>query len=140
LDDPQVAAAPFSGPRNYLRLFAETNGGPLSDQVYTRAQAVALARRFDMIVGLRWTFDDYVRDMKRANPRLRIIVYLHGATSRAGDRGSMPEAWFLHDRNGHRIRNVNFNLTYTDVGTPRMAELDGQQVRGVARAELPRLY
>ncbi len=110
------AATSFSSPRNYLRLFGETNGGGDREQIYNRTQAVAMARRYDTIVALRWTFEDHVRAMKAANPRLRLIVYMNGAMSKPGDRASMPESWFLHDANGNRIRNLRFDLRYMDIG------------------------
>src|SRR5215213_10011394 len=88
-------AETFTNPTNYLRLFAQTNGGGDAEQVYSRDEAVALARRFDVVVGLRWTFADHVEAMHAANPRLRVLAYMNGAMSRPVDRATMPEAWFL---------------------------------------------
>jgi hypothetical protein len=112
----EAALPPFPPPVNYLRFFAETNGGGTSQQVYTRTEAVALARRFDTLVGLINTFDDHAVAMRAANPRLRLLAYMNGAMSKPSDWPSLPEAWFLHDRNGNRIRNLHFDLMYMDVG------------------------
>ncbi|MBA3288454.1 MAG: hypothetical protein H0U21_10580 [Acidimicrobiia bacterium] len=103
-------------PVNHLRFFGETNGGNSTQQEYTEAQAVALARRYDVIVGLRWTFTSHLAAMKAANPDLTIFVYMNGAMSKPADRASMPEAWFMHDANGNRVRNIHFDLMYMDVG------------------------
>jgi len=114
---PVDAAPPaLPAPTNYLRLLGETNGGGSTEQVYTRTEAVALARRFDMVAGLRWTFDEHIAAMKAANPRLRMIVYMNGAMSKPKDAATMPESWFMHDANGNRVRNLHFDLFYMDVG------------------------
>ncbi|MBA3286753.1 MAG: hypothetical protein H0U21_01835 [Acidimicrobiia bacterium] len=116
-DAPPVhAAASFAAPVNRLRFFGETNGGDSSHQVYSRTEAVALARRYDTIIGLRWTFAEHAAAMRAANPRLRLIAYMNGAMSKPGDRASMPESWFMHDANGNRVRNLYFDLHYMDVG------------------------
>jgi len=112
----QAAVSFVPAPVNHLRFFGETNGGDSTQQTYSEAEAVALAQRYDVIIGLRWTFTSHLAAMKAANPGLTIFVYMNGAMSKPADRASMPEAWFMHDANGNRVRNIHFDLMYMDVG------------------------
>lgn len=74
----------------------------------TRSQAVAEARRFDLIVGLQYTYKPYVAAMRSANPHLVLLVYLGGGFS-MGDHGTKyPNSWYLHDAAGRKVRLKNF--------------------------------
>ena len=102
----------------YLRLATNTNGGGDSEQGYSRSEAVALAKRFDFAVGLRWTFEDHIGAMESANPQFRMLTYMNGAFARSKDAPSMPDAWFLRDSSGNKVKSVYWGNFLMDPANP----------------------
>ncbi len=84
---------------------------------YTQAEAVAQAKRFSLISALPNTYAPYVSAMKAANPNLKLFVYMNGTMANGGEVKSAPEAWFLHDRYGHRLQN-QWHLFLMDIANP----------------------
>jgi Ca2+-binding RTX toxin-like protein len=113
---PSAGALSAPTPNQYLRRWASTNGGTVNDQVYTRDQAIDVARRFDLIVALRTTFPDYVADMKAANPNLQLITYSNGAFALAKEGTRFPDAWYLRDANGRKVTSVAWGNYLMDPG------------------------
>ncbi len=107
-------AVPGESDVNFLRFGAVTNGGSSQDQVYSLDEAVALAQRYDFIVALRWTFDDYVDEMRAANENLTILAYMDGSFSKPKDAASMPDSWFLKDESGARVYSIEWGNFYMD--------------------------
>jgi Ca2+-binding RTX toxin-like protein len=101
-----AAATDPAGSKSYV----PTQGGPDSEQVYTNAEAAALARRFDLIVGLKTTFraTGLTPTMRVANPNLKLIVYTNGTHASPSEASGMSESWFAHGVNGARVMNVPF--------------------------------
>lgn len=91
-----------------LRFWASTNGGTSSDQVYTDAQAIDVARRFDVVVAIFATFRDQVAEMKAANPNLTLISYLNGAFADSDEGTLFPDSWYLRDAKGAKVRSVKW--------------------------------
>lgn len=79
-----------------------------SDKSFTRADAVAIARNYDLVVAGVATFKGFVADMRAANPRLRLVVYLKGAIATGDEIAGLPEAMFSHDSAGRRISMTKF--------------------------------
>ena len=102
----------------YLRLATNTNGGGDSEQVYSRTQAVTLAKRFDFAVGLRWTFEDHIGAMESANPQFRMLTYMNGTFAKPKDALSMPGSWFLRDASGNKVKSVKWGNFYMDPANP----------------------
>jgi len=71
-----------------------------------RADAVADARRFDIIVSLPSTYRRQVAAMKAANPQL-VLLALVSATLAGHDLSpsALPRNWYLRDELGHRVRS-----------------------------------
>ncbi len=108
--------AAFTSPDSYLRLWASTNGGGPSEQEYTKAEAVEVARRYDTVVALRWTFRDYVSAMKSANARLTLLTYMNGAFAKDNEGSAFPDAWYLRDEQGRKVRSSTWGNFLMDTG------------------------
>jgi Ca2+-binding RTX toxin-like protein len=90
--------------------WTSTEGGPDSEQQYTTAEAVALAQRFDMILGLKTTFrsTELTPPMKAANPNLKLIVYTNGTATQPAEATGLAESMFAHSSTGARVINAAF--------------------------------
>ena len=75
----------------------------------TRSQAIAEARRFDLIVGLQYTYKPYVAAMRSANPNLVLLVYLGGGFSTDDNGTKYPNSWYSHDASGRKVRLRQFH-------------------------------
>lgn len=99
-----AASAASSGPARRVTLtWAPVHVA--SDQRFTRRQALAVARRFDLVSALPISFRRYVRGMRRANPSLRLFVYSKATTATSATASGLPEQEFAHDAGGSRIRS-----------------------------------
>jgi hypothetical protein len=111
---PALAAFPSTGDA----IFNWEPAFMANDWTVTRTQALAEARTFDVIVGLRYTYRDHVAAMKAANPDLRILVYLNGGFSMNDDGTAFPNGWYARDRYGRKIKSVQFGNYLMDVSDP----------------------
>jgi len=75
---------------------------------YTQAEAVSIAQRFDVVVGLANTFKDHVAAMKAANPKLRVLAYLNATFGSDG----LNAAWYAKGSAGQRVEARNWRGTY----------------------------
>jgi len=78
---------------------------------YTQAQAVALAKRFDVIVAMPVSFSKYVQQMKAANPNLVLLAYSNATFATSANSSGLPESSFAHTTSGARIKSNNFHQT-----------------------------
>lgn len=93
--------------------FADTTAGihlwaPLfmtGGRFQSRDEAIAAARRFDVIAGLPGQLAGYLPDMRSANPRLRAYVYINGTYLHPPQLGDLPSWVMAHDVNGDLIRS-----------------------------------
>jgi hypothetical protein len=65
-----------------------------------QAQAVALARAYDVIVGTPGEFKSYMPAMRAANHRLVLLGYLNGTFAEHGQANVYPTSWYLKDARG----------------------------------------
>ena len=79
-----------------------------SNQSYTKRQAVALARRFNLVAGMPVSFKRYAGAMRAANPRLTLLAYANATLASPEQVKGVPEREFAHDRNGRRIKATGF--------------------------------
>lgn len=107
------AAAASSG--NVLHRWAATMGG---SQRLNAAQALADARNFDVIAGHPRTFKPYLKAMKSANPRLKMIVYLNGTYAQSSQGNAYPASWYAYDAHRNKIRERQFGNWLMDVSNP----------------------
>ncbi|HET6625223.1 MAG TPA: putative glycoside hydrolase [Nocardioidaceae bacterium] len=89
-----------------------------SDHHYTRRQAVALARRFDVITAIPFAFERYVGAMRRANPSLKLLVYTNATFANREIAASAPEHQFAHDQRGRRITSRGFGQYLMEPSDP----------------------
>lgn len=97
----KVEASPFGRPKAVPNWMMEQER---SDHSYTRKEAVAIARRFDVITAAMGSFRDHVAAMKAANPRLKILVYVMGMYAWSFEPpGTFPADWYSRDALGQLI-------------------------------------
>ena len=70
-----------------------------------RWRALRQAREFDLVIAHSTTYDDHVRGMVRANPDVRLFVYVQGMFS---NQANLPSSWYAHSAAGNRIRSEEF--------------------------------
>src|SRR3712207_9558093 len=92
-----------------------------SQHSYTEAEAVALARQFDLIAAMPVAFKGEVGAMRAANPDLTVIAYAN-ATFLSGGAG-VPETEFAHDLNGRRIKSTNFGNYLMEPSKPNWRKI-----------------
>lgn len=73
---------------------------------FSLAQAVTLAKEFDVIAAQSNVFSKYVSAMKAAKPNLRIIAYVNGMFDLTSGGTAYPLSWYAHDLKGARIRST----------------------------------
>ncbi len=73
---------------------------------YSEAEAIAIAKQYNVIAAQPWTFADHVDAMYAANPDLQLLAYVNGPFE--SWRGDYPESWYAHDASGRRITAVRF--------------------------------
>jgi hypothetical protein len=88
------------------------------DHTYTRAQAMAAADGFDVIMALPIAYADHVAAMRRVNPNLQILAYVNGGYSVNDDGSHHPQNWYARDRNGGKITSVRFGNYLMDPTQP----------------------
>ena len=95
---------PASG--TVLPLFAPAYMG--SHWTMTQAQAVTVARDFNLIAAQAKIFAPYTAAMKAANPQLKIVAYLNGTFDQSAGGTQYPASWYELDASGHKVRSNGF--------------------------------
>lgn len=80
----------------------------MAAHAYTEAEAVDMARRFDVITANRGQFRPYVTKMKQANPSLALLVYFNGSFAQKSEGTAFPESWYLRDANGNKVTSAGW--------------------------------
>jgi hypothetical protein len=73
---------------------------------FSLAQAITLAKEFDVIAAQSNVFSKYASAMKAAKPNLRIIAYVNGMFDLTSGGTAYPSSWYAHDAKGARIRST----------------------------------
>jgi hypothetical protein len=68
-----------------------------------QAQAIALARAYDVIIGTPGEFKSYLPAMRAANHSLVLLGYLNGTFAQRGEANAYPSSWYLRDARGVRV-------------------------------------
>jgi uncharacterized short protein YbdD (DUF466 family) len=79
-----------------------------TDHSWTLSEATAAAKRFDLITAKVSSYQDYVSQMKSANPGLVLLTYQNGTFATFKQGSAFPDSWYLRDRYGRKVRSVNF--------------------------------
>lgn len=85
---------------------------------YTRARAIRIAKRHDLVTAPPVAFADHVRAMRRANPDLTILAYENGTLVKADKVRHLRESAFAHDSNGRRITSGIWGTTLMSPTSP----------------------
>lgn len=83
----------------------------------TQADAVEVARDFDIVVAQPYDWAPFLPAMKSANPNLVVLGYVNGTFSSNGT--SYPETEYTHDSNGHRVSTFQFGQDQMNPKDPR---------------------
>lgn len=82
----------------------------------TNAEAVALAKRVDVILATRGSFEGQVPAMKQANPRLRLLDYVNAAFAQVNQGPPYyPSSWYARDAQGNFVKSKNFGNWLMDI-------------------------
>jgi hypothetical protein len=99
----------------------------------TAAEAVTKAKEFKYLVAYPDTYRAYISQMKTANPKVRLLVYVNGTA--AGLDTTFSEAQYAHDRRGRRIRTYDWPTYLMEPSNSRWrAEVVRRCQRGLARS------
>lgn len=109
---PSAPPAQAGTATNVLKMWAPKymeRGGTM-----TRAEAVEEARHFDVIIAKPSEYSRFVADMRAANPRLRLFAYINGTFAKVSEATTYPDAWYVRDTNGEKVRSVLFGQYMMD--------------------------
>lgn len=109
---PASAGLPATG--RYMQNFAPTYMTPRTR--YTAAEAVQIARSFDLVAAHKGQFESYLGAMKAANPKLVVLIYFNGSFAQKHQASTYPASWYAHDASGHQITSRIFGNYLMDVG------------------------
>ena len=76
---------------------------------YTRGQAVALARKFDLISAMPYGLKDHSSAMRAANRDLTLLAYSNATLADPSLVRSLPESAYAHNSSGGRIKANGWN-------------------------------
>lgn len=79
-----------------------------SDHHFSRRQALAAARRFDLVAALPTAFAHDVRAMRGTNPHLILLAYSNAMLTSPRTAAGLGAGKFAHDQSGRRIRSAGF--------------------------------
>jgi hypothetical protein len=85
---------------------------------YTLEESVDQAKRFDLIVANKSVYGDNVPAMKAANPNLDLVAYVNGAYAQKSEGTAFPDAWYLRDATGAKVRSNGYGNFLMDVSNP----------------------
>ncbi|MDZ5621537.1 putative glycoside hydrolase [Nocardioides bizhenqiangii] len=85
---------------------------------YSRARAIRIAKRHDLVTAAPAAFGDHVRAMRRANPDLTILAYENGTLAKEHKVRHLRESAFAHDSDGRRITSRIWGSTLMSNTSP----------------------
>jgi putative glycosyl hydrolase-like family 15 (GHL15) protein len=86
---------------------------------YTHAEAMSMARRFNLIGAIPVAFQQYVADMKAANPNLTILSYANATFLAPSMTAGIPKSEFAKDVHGNQIRSTTFHTILMNPASPK---------------------
>ncbi|MGH9094961.1 MAG: putative glycoside hydrolase [Acidimicrobiales bacterium] len=90
----------------------------ISSLSISQADAVNLAKAYDVISAEPRQFGADLPAMRAANPNLIVLGYMNGTFTSANPGPSVPVSWYLHDNNGHTITSVGYGNHLMDPTNP----------------------
>jgi hypothetical protein len=74
----------------------------------TEAEAVAMAKNYDLIAEHAKVLTPYLAAMKAVNPSLKVLAYINGAFDQSKAGTLYPTSWYALGANGKRIQSKSF--------------------------------
>jgi putative glycosyl hydrolase-like family 15 (GHL15) protein len=74
----------------------------------TEAEAVAIAKNYDLIAEHTGVLTPYLAAMKAVNPSLKVLAYINGAFDQSKAGNLYPTSWYAVGANGKRIESKSF--------------------------------
>ena len=84
----------------------------------TRAEALDLAGRTDIIIAKAGSYTPHVADMRAVNPRLRLVAYLNGTMADDRDGAAYPASWYVRTPTGEQVRSTRYGNYLMDPRVP----------------------
>lgn len=97
VESPSVKRPGGAVPRDWAPLFMSANHS------YSRAEAVALAKKYDLIVAIPSGIRQHTAAMRAANGNLNILAYSNAVLAPSSQIQGLPESAFSHDTSGGRV-------------------------------------
>ena len=70
---------------------------------FTASELTTIGRTSDIVTGLSVQLRRYGAQLRRANPGLRMFVYVNGMFAQSNQASAFPNSWYLHDARGRKI-------------------------------------
>lgn len=113
-----AATSKMPASSNWNRHWQQVAGAGLSGGPMTLTKALGLAATNDAIMSTEKVLGPYVKQMKAANPRLRIFVYLDAATVKKGEVAHVPKNWLSVNSKGQLIYSTVWGNALTNPFDP----------------------
>ena len=98
-----------------------------NDHTYSRAEAIALAKRVDIVGAMPPSFRSYTSEMRAAHPGLAFLAYSNSTMTSPAKAAGLPESAYAHDKAGRRIQIPSFNMVLMNpLSTAWRAQADSQ--------------
>ena len=75
----------------------------------TAAQAVTVAKEYNIIAEQSNAVSAYVSQMHAANPNLKIVAYVNGSYDTSNSGTQYPSTWYAHDAAGRKVYSTQFH-------------------------------
>jgi hypothetical protein len=99
---------------------------------YTHAEAMSMARRFNLLGAIPVAFQKYVADMKAVNPNLTILSYANATFIASNMTAGIPTSEFAKDIHGNRITSTTFHTILMNPASPGWRKRTTKQCRTLA--------
>lgn len=97
-----AAAATTNALQRFTPLYMGSGAKP------TSAQAVAIAKNYDIIAEHGGVLTPYLTAMKAVNPSLKVIAYINGAFDQSNAGNAYPTSWYALGASKRRIQSKGF--------------------------------
>jgi hypothetical protein len=93
---------------------------------FTASELKTIGRTSDIVTGLSVQIRKYGTQLRQANSRLRMFVYVNGMFAQSSQASAFPNGWYLHDAGGHKITShTNHNYLMNPFSRARAKGANG---------------
>jgi hypothetical protein len=109
---PSAPSSPTPSRSTVFRAWAPANE---REAAFSLQDAVRAGARFDLLVLSPSVDTELIEEMRRVQPRSRLLVYMNAAFAQARDSQTYPDEWYARDADGSKISSVGFGNWLMDV-------------------------